>query len=139
MEVLSQLLISFCKEKIAMNARHRNTHHKHDKTDQAATTNGANASNMPLQRTPGKDDTIPEVDQTAQTDAEMRADRPAGQNQAIDQQRNDEQQYHAAGAAHDPHDQTQQRVDRGDPDAGDVAEVSRSDSAPFNKTYGHHQ
>ena len=53
--------------------------------------------------------------------------------------RNDEQQYHAAGAAHDPHYQTQQRVDRGDPDAGDLDEVNRDEHAPFNKTYGHHQ
>ena len=56
----------------------------------------------------------------------------------IDQKRNDEQQYHAAGTAHDPHNRTQERIDSGDPNAGDVDEETREQSAPFNKTYGHH-
>jgi hypothetical protein len=78
------------------------------------------------------------VDEVAQNDEETRPDRTAGQNGAVDQKRNDEQQYHAGGVAHDPHNETQARVDSGDPDAGDLDEVSRSDSAPFNKTYGRH-
>ncbi|HEY4312172.1 MAG TPA: hypothetical protein VGN12_22175 [Pirellulales bacterium] len=65
-------------------------------------------------------------------------DRTGGQNGAVDQKRNDEQQYHAAGVAHDPHHRTQERIDRGDPDAGDVDDETRAQSAPFNKTYGHH-
>jgi hypothetical protein len=65
-------------------------------------------------------------------------DRTGGQNGAADQKRNDEQQYHAAGVAHDPHNRTQERIDRGDPDAGDVDDETRAQSAPFNKTYGHH-
>ena len=72
-------------------------------------------------------------------DLDVRPDRTVGQNQAIDQKRNDELQYHAGGAAHDPHNRTQERIDRGDPDAGDIDEETRSPTAPFNKTYGHHQ
>ena len=77
-------------------------------------------------------------DRAKENDEETRPDRTAGQNNAFDQKRNDELQYHAGGAAHDPHKQTQARVDSGDPAAGDVDEVSRSDDAPYNKTYGHH-
>lgn len=58
---------------------------------------------------------------------------------AVDVKRSDEKQYHAAGASHDPHDRLQEQVDRGDPDAGDLDEETRSDSAPFNKTYGRRQ
>ena len=103
-----------------MNAKHRDTQ-KRTKHPAAAKVNASHAA-----------------DQAAQNDEETRPDRTAGQNRAIDQKRNDEQQYHAGGVAHDPHNQTQARVDSGDPAAGDVEEVSRSDSAPFNKTYGHH-
>lgn len=65
-------------------------------------------------------------------------DRTGGQNGAVDEKRNDEQQYHAAGTAHDPHNRSQERIDQGNPDAGDVDQETREQSAPFNKTYGHH-
>lgn len=70
---------------------------------------------------------------------DARPDRTGGQNRAVDQKRNDEQQYHAGGVAHDPHNRTQERVDNRDPDAGDVDEETRAQDAPFNKTYGHHE
>jgi hypothetical protein len=85
-----------------------------------------------------KEDALRKVDKTAQKAQNDRPDRTAGQNGAIDEKRNDEQQYHAGGAAHDPHNRIQERVDSGDPDAGDVDEETRSSSAPFNKTYGRH-
>jgi hypothetical protein len=81
-----------------------------------------------------KDEAVRDADEAVKD--HKRPDRTAGQNEAVDQKRNDEQQYHAGGAAHDPHNRTQERVDSGDPDAGDVDEETRSDSAPFNKTYG---
>ena len=124
-----------------MNARNQDSQKK---TKKAATAD-VNASNAPdrpkvqQHRTDEKRNTLTEADETAQTTRKASADRTGGQNQAIDQKRNDEQQYHAGGAAHDPHNQTQERVDRGDPDAGDIDEVSRAESAPYNKTYGHHQ
>jgi hypothetical protein len=82
-----------------------------------------------------------EVRATAEADQEVRRrvpDRTGGQNGAVDQKRNDEQQYHAAGVAHDPRNCSQQRIDSGDPDAGDIEDETREQSAPFNKTYGHH-
>jgi hypothetical protein len=84
-----------------------------------------------------------EKDKTRPVDADQHhkrgvPDRTGGQNGAVDQKRNDEQQYHAAGVAHDPHDRTQERIDSGDPDAGDIDDETREQSAPFNKTYGHH-
>jgi hypothetical protein len=60
----------------------------------------------------------------------------ADQDCAVDQKRNDEQQYHGDGVPHDPQEQLKKRIDREDPDAGDIDEETRSDSAPFNKTYG---
>jgi hypothetical protein len=75
----------------------------------------------------------------AQRNEEPLPNRTARQNSDFDQQRNDEQQYYAGGVAHDPQKQTQARVDRGDPEAGDVGEETRSSDAPYNKTYGHHE
>jgi hypothetical protein len=86
-----------------------------------------------------KDDALRHADEPAQKDKNEPRDRTGGQNRAVDQKRNDEQQYHAGGAAHDPHDRTQERVDSGDPDTGDVDEETRAEDAPFNKTYGHHE
>lgn len=73
-----------------------------------------------------------------QADGPRIPDRTGGQNGAVDQKRNDEQQYHAAGVAHDPHNRTQERIDSGNPDAGDINDETREQSAPFNKTYGRH-
>ncbi len=84
-----------------------------------------------------KDASVRRADK-AVTDEQVIAEGAAGQNRAIDSKRNDEQQYHAAGKPKDPHNRTQERVDNGDPEAGDVDEETRSESAPFNKTYGHH-
>jgi hypothetical protein len=97
----------------------------------------ATASSRPLQQPSDRD----EVRSAAETDRVERRhvpDRTGGQNGAVDQKRNDEQQYHAAGVAHDPHNRTQERIDNGDPDAGDIEDETREQSAPFNKTYGHH-
>ena len=86
------------------------------------------------------DNAVRQADEAVQKEqvAGKSPDRTAGQNHAVDQKRNDEQQYHAAGVAHDPHNRTQGRVDSGDPEAGDVDEETRSEDAPYNKTYGHH-
>jgi hypothetical protein len=86
-----------------------------------------------------KDEAIPDGGEAAKKDRDALPDRTGGQNRALDQKRNDEQQYHAGGAAHDPHNRTQDLVDSGDPDAGDIDEETLSQSAPFNKTYGHHK
>jgi hypothetical protein len=84
-----------------------------------------------------KDESCQDVPEAAQKDRDVLPDRTGGQNRTIDQKRNDEQQYHAAGVAHDPHNRTQELVDRGDPAAGDLDEETLSPTAPFNKTYGH--
>jgi hypothetical protein len=76
---------------------------------------------------------------SARKNKEGRPDRTGGQNRAVDQKRNDEEQYHADGVAHDPHNRTQERIDSGDPDAGDLEKETRAEDAPFNKTYGHHE
>jgi hypothetical protein len=86
-----------------------------------------------------KDEAVRRADTAAEKDAAMRSDRSdpaAGQNEAVDQKRSDEQQYQAGGAAHDPHNRTQERVDRNDPEAGDIKDETRSENAPYNKTYG---
>jgi hypothetical protein len=83
-------------------------------------------------------DTMRSAAELNQDDTRRIPDRTGGQNGAVDQKRNDEQQYHAAGVAHDPHNRTQERIDSGDPDAGDIDDETREQSAPFNKTYGHH-
>ncbi len=110
---------------------------QHDKEHKTTTHDKASTSEK--KRTDEKDEAVRRADEAAKKEAGHVRDRTAGQNGAIDQKRNDEQQYHAGGAAHDPHNRTQQRVDRGDADAGDVDEETRSNSAPYNKTYGGHE
>jgi hypothetical protein len=89
-------------------------------------------------RQPDKKDAVRSAAELNQNDTRRIPDRPGGQNGEVDQNRNDEQQYHAAGVVHDPHNRTQQRIDSDDPDAGDIDDETREQSAPFNKTYGHH-
>ncbi len=95
------------------------------------------APSRPKQQSDDRDE-VRSADEANQDDRRRIPDRTGGQNGAVDQKRNDEQQYHAAGVAHDPHNRTQERIDSGDPDAGDVEDETREQSAPFNKTYGHH-
>jgi len=86
-----------------MSARHQDTQ-KHSKQHETKQPKSAHATGQ--SEAPQKD-----------KDADKRPDRTAGQNRAVDQKRNDEQQYHA----------------------GDVGEETRSDDAPYNKTYGRHE
>jgi hypothetical protein len=86
-----------------------------------------------------RDDAPCHTNQATPESKDRRLYRTARQNAAIDLKRNEEQQYHAAGVAHDPHNRTQELVDSGDPEAGDIDEETRYDNAPFNKTYGHRQ
>lgn len=72
-------------------------------------------------------------------DAKDEQQEPATGRLRSSQKRNDEQQYHAGGIPHDPHQRTQKRIDKESVDAGDLEEVDRSDDAPFNKTYGEHK
>jgi hypothetical protein len=99
----------------------------------------ADPSESQTRRSRETDDVRSDGDETAQKATDARPSRTGGQNRTIDQKRNDEQQYHAGGAAHDPHNRTQELVDSGDSDAGDIDEETRSASAPYNKTYGHHE
>jgi hypothetical protein len=94
-------------------------------------------ASRPNQQSDDRDE-VRSAQEADQDDRRRVPDRTGGQNGAVDQKRNDEQQYHAAGVAHDPHNRTQERIDSGDPDAGDVDDETREQSAPFNKTYGHH-
>jgi hypothetical protein len=103
------------------------------KTDRPHTSQSTERHPQSAQKT-----TVPPGTATDQDLDRQIPDRTAGQNHAVDQKRNDEQQYHAAGVAHDPHNRTQERIDKGDPEAGDINDETRSQSAPFNKTYGHH-
>ena len=75
----------------------------------------------------------------APKDQDARPDRTAEQSSAVDTKHNDHQQYHAGGAAHDPHHRMQERVDRGEPDTVDVDQETRAENATYNKTNGHHQ
>jgi hypothetical protein len=79
------------------------------------------------------------ADEPATKGQDTRRDRTGGQNSSVDEKRNDEQQYHAGGAAHDPHKRTQEQLASNDPDAGDVEKETRDENAPFNKTYGGHE
>jgi hypothetical protein len=117
-----------------MATKHQDTH-KHMKNHETKQPKSTQTSNTKKARTHQKDEAVRHADKAVQN----RPDPTAGQNDAVDQKRNDEQQYHAGGAAHDPHNRTQERVDRGNPDAGDINEETRSDSAPYNKTYGGHE
>jgi hypothetical protein len=129
-----------------MSAKHQDTQ-KHSKdskqheTKQPKSAHTTGQSKAQEHRMREKDDAVRHADEAAKKDkdADKRPDRTAGQNRAIDEKRNDEQQYHAGGVAHDPHNRTQERVESGDPDAGDVGEETRSDDAPYNKTYGRHE
>lgn len=108
---------------------------------QAFSADTKRVSTQPAERPARQHDDQAAVQPTAEiveNDRRRVPDRTAGQNDSVDQKRNDEQQYHAAGVAHDPHNRTQQRIDSGDPDAGDVDDETRAQSAPYNKTYGHH-
>jgi hypothetical protein len=113
-----------------MSAKHQDTQ-KHSKQPKTLPTGKT-------ERMRDKDDAVRRADEAAQKDkdTEKRPDRTAGQNRAVDQKRNDEQQSHAGGVTHDPHNRTQERVDKGDSEAGDVDEETRSVDAPYNKTYG---
>ncbi len=117
-----------------MSAKHHETH-KHDTKPKSATKTGKSEAQQ--HRMLEKDEAVRHADETAQKD--KRTDRTAGQNRAIDQKRNDEQQYHAGGVAHDPHNRTQERVNSSKPEAGDVEQETRSGNAPYNKTYSHHE
>jgi hypothetical protein len=121
---------------IIMSAKHRNTHQQVKQTQSNQPKSMGDSGHAEVQ--PHLDEKG-EASRQPDEDMDVPPDRTAGQNRAIDLKRNDEQQYHAGGVAHDPHNRTQERVDRGDPDAGDIDEETRSPSAPFNKTYGHHQ
>ncbi len=114
------------------------THSKHSETEQPKSARAAEHSKDQPHGTREKSDVARDADSTSQKDKNAVPDRTGGQNGAVDLKRNDEQQYYAAGTAHDPHNRTQERVDNGDPAAGDVDQETRSDTAPFNKTYGHH-
>ncbi len=121
-----------------MSAKHQDTQ-KHSKQHETKQPKAAQAAGK-SERLREKDDAVRRADEAVQKDknADKRPDRTAGQNRAVDEKRDDEQQ-HAGGVAHDPHNRTQQRVNSGNPDAGDIDEETRSDKAPFNKTYGHRE
>jgi hypothetical protein len=113
---------------------------KQHETKQPKSTPRTGQSESQQKRMREKDAAVRHADKAAQEDQD--ADRPArtaGQNRAVDQKRNAEQQYHAGGVAHDPHNRTQERVDSGYPAAGDIDVETRSGDAPYNKTYGHHE
>jgi hypothetical protein len=119
-------------------SQQQNSQHQSGKQEAHRPTTSAQHQPAKTEHAKEKDEAVRRADEEAQHAATKRKDRTAGQNEAVDEKRNDEQQYHAGGAAHDPHNRTQQRVEQGDPDAGDIDEETRSNAAPYNKTYGGH-
>jgi hypothetical protein len=124
-----------------MSARNQDTqkHSKQAETTQPKSAHAAGQSETRPHSMREKDNAVRHADEPAQKDKDARPDRTGGQSRTVDAKRNDEQQYHAGGVAHDPHSRTQERVNSGDPVAGDVDEETRSENAPFNKTYGNHE
>jgi hypothetical protein len=127
-----------------MSTKHTQKHTKAQETKKPQSTHDTGHAGAQKNRMREKDEAVRHADETAlndraEQDWKTSSDRTAGQYRAFDQKRNNEQQYHAGGVAHDPHNRTQERVDRGDADAGDIEEETRSENAPYNKTYGHHQ
>ncbi len=75
-------------------------------------------------------------DESAEKDTDARPNRTGGQNGAVGAKRNNEQQYHAGGIAHDPHNRTQQRIDSGDPCGWHTCFVPYNRALPRHKTWG---
>jgi hypothetical protein len=80
-------------------------------------------------------DRIRDKDEAVRQADEAVLDQPI-HGQAINEKNNDERQCHSG---EDVQNRMREQADRKSPDAGDVNQETRSDTAPFNKSYGGQQ